>query len=125
MSDPPVLDVIDPRERTCLLLTLVLHLWSAEQAHAIVLGYARLLAAGSLIAVSVPCVADEAAWERIAKVVPVAVNFTGGQFRTLFGGLEMVPPGTGPVRCLRPGWADMPADRSGGAYVMGGLARVP
>ena len=125
MSDPSVREVIDPGRPVCVLAALVLHFWTAAEARSIILGYARLLAWGSIIAVSVPRIGDEDAWKRMEAAYPADVsNFTTEQFRGLFGGMDLVPPGIGPARCLRPGWADTVTRASGTAYVLGGIGRV-
>ena len=121
-SDPGLLKVIDPGEPACLILTLVLHFVPAWKARAVVQGYMRLAAPGSIVAVSVPRVDDPAMWKQLAAAYPAGVeNYSARQAGGVLRGLELVPPGVGGAAGLRPGWADIPCSRKGPAYVLGGI----
>jgi len=89
-------------------------------------GYARLLAPGSVIAVSTQRVDDELAWGRLAKAYAPyrARNFTAAEVAGLLDGLELVPPGVGAAFALRPGRFGVPCKRRGPAYVIGAAGRV-
>jgi SAM-dependent methyltransferase len=119
--------LIDLRRPVCLLLTAVLHAMPPGQAREITAGYARLLAPGSYIAISVLRVDDQAMWRDLAGSVPGLElhDFTRGEFEGLFGGLELVEPGIAPVLYLRPGWKSAPAGTPGPAYMVGGIGRKP
>jgi O-methyltransferase involved in polyketide biosynthesis len=65
MSRQTLEDLLDPAEPTCVLIAAVLHFMSADTARDLVSRYARLLAPGSVLAVSVfgsddPEVAEQA-----------------------------------------------------------------
>ena len=108
LFDPALLEIINPAEPVAVIATLVLHFLPLPLARAVIRGYTQLLAPGSVIAVSVPRIDDGAAWELVRKAYPVRVmNFTREQVRGLLAGLELVPPGAGPAKWLRPGWGDI------------------
>lgn len=90
-------------------------------------GYARLLAPGSYIAVSVLRIDDPAMWRDLGEAVAGLGlhNFTHGEIAGLLGGLEFVEPGVAPVLHLRPGWKSVPAVPPGPAYVARGIGRKP
>ena len=121
-ADPGLLKVIDPAEPVCVILALVLHALPPWKARAVVAGYMRLAAPGSVVAVSTPRVDDRAAWERLAQAWPgVVSDFSARQFGGLLRGLRVVPPGVCTAAGLRPGWADSPCGRDKPAYVLAGI----
>jgi hypothetical protein len=125
LADPALREVIDLRAPVCVLACLVLHFWPAGEAAAIVSRYARLLAPGSVVAVSVLKVGDGTARERLAAVRPGLHDFSGPEFAALFAGLEVVPPGVGPARKLRPGQLNACGQKNAGpAYVLAGIGRT-
>jgi hypothetical protein len=125
LADPELLEVTGLAAPACLIFGLSLHFRSPAAARAIVAGYAARVAPGSLIAVSVPRIADDLAWKRLAAAYPAEVhNFSAGELGDLFGGLELVPPGIGPAGKLRPGWGDVWGWKDAGpAYVLAGIGR--
>lgn len=126
LSHHAVRKVIDPAAPVCVLATLVLQGWSPPRARAVVRGYARLLAPGSIIAVSTQRVGDELARGRLAKAYAPfrAHDFTAAQVAGLFDELDLVPPGVGAAFALRPGWTGVPCKRRGTAYVLGAVGAV-
>ena len=124
LSHPALAGVIDATAPVAVLFGLVLHFWPPEDAAAIVAGYARLLAPGSVVAVSVPRVDDDLMWRRLAAVYPVpAWNFTPAEVLAAFEGLELVNPGVGAAFALRPGRFGVPCRRKGPAYVLAAIGR--
>jgi SAM-dependent methyltransferase len=124
LADPALAKVIDLDDPVMILLTLVLQFMTAEQAREAVAGYARLLAPGSVIAISVPSIADPAAFTRVQELWPGELhNHTRAEIASFLDGLDLVPPGL----VLARGWrGDMPqADvppRSRKAYVLAAAA---
>ena len=116
--------IVRPGEPVCVLAALVLHLMAPGAARALVRQYAQRAAPGSLIAVSVPHVADEGAWKQLAAACPLpAWNYGEADVLAALDGLEVVPPGICDAAGLRPGWADCPGP-GGAAYVIAGIGRV-
>lgn len=119
--------VIDLRERVCVTAMLVVHFLDPGDAAALVAGYASGLAAGSVVVVSVPVVGDEKALLRMQETFTPEHprDYTPGDVAVLLAGLDVVPPGVTPARCLRPEWVDAPCRVPGPSYVLGGIGRVP
>lgn len=126
LDDPGLLKVIDPGEPVCVLAALVLQFLPARAAARVIAGYAERVAAGSLIAVSVPRFgAGQLAVLREAYAPAGLYEFTPGETGRLLGGLEVVPPGIAPAAGLRPGWQDAAQAPPDGAHVVAGIGRKP
>jgi SAM-dependent methyltransferase len=125
LAHPEVREAIDPAEPVCVLAMLVLMAWSPARARAIIRGYARRLAPGSVIAVSVPRVDDEITWGRLRKAYGVpAYNFTVAEAEDLLDGSQMVAPGVAAAFALRPGMFGAACRRRASSYVIGGIGRT-
>src|SRR5580704_15933706 len=59
--------VIDPARPVCVILGAVLHFLDADAARAVTAGYARLMAPGSCLVISVACFDDEALAKQLAE----------------------------------------------------------
>jgi hypothetical protein len=127
LSDPGLCKVIDAGRPVLVLAALVLHFQPAREAAGIIGGYVSRVAAGSLVAVSVPRLGDPAVLEAIrAAYAPERPHdFTPAEVGGLFGGLDMVPPGIRPAAGLQPGWKDARRVPPGGAYLVAGIGRKP
>ena len=97
MSPETLGDLLDLAEPMCVLIAAVLHFMSAAEAHDLVSGYARLLAPGSVVAVSVigsddPDVAQRA---RQAYTATRTYTHTRADLAAFLtgAGLELVEPG--------------------------------
>jgi O-methyltransferase involved in polyketide biosynthesis len=125
LADPGLLKVIDPGEPVCVLACLVLQFLPARAAARVIAGYAGRVAAGSLIAVSVPrfAGAGELAALREAYAPTALHEFSRAETGRLLGGLEIVPPGIVPAAGLRPGWQDAAQAPPDGAHVVAGIGR--
>lgn len=126
MSDPGLLAVIDPGSPVCALLALTLHFLRRDAAREVVAGYARLLAPGSVIAVSVIRNDDPGSWERARAAYTAGTlhNHTAGDVASFLGGLDLIPPGVTLARAWRGGMADATLTPDGTAYVLAGAGRV-
>jgi O-methyltransferase involved in polyketide biosynthesis len=125
LGNPGLVKVIDLDEPVMVLLTFVLQFMGAEEARAVVAGYAGQLAPGSVIAISVPRNDDPASFTRIRDLWPGEVhNHTRAEIGSFLDGLELVPPRL----VLARGWrgempqADVPP-RAQKAYVLAAVAR--
>lgn len=126
MSDPGLRAVIDPAEPVCLVMAMVLHFVPGAPAQALIREYARHLAPGSLIAVSVPHMADEAMWRRLRPANPdFAWNHDRDDLERFLGGLDLVPPGVRAAFSLRPAQWEAAGCRKAAAYVLAGIGRKP
>ena len=66
LADPGLRAVIDLREPVCVIPGAVLHFLDADAARAVTAGYARQMAPGSFMAISVACYDDEALGKRLS-----------------------------------------------------------
>lgn len=125
LSDPGLAKVIDLDQPALVLMALVLHLLPPGAAETVVREYAGRLVPGSLIAVSIPRVADADMWQRLQDVNPArAWNHGRDDLARFMGSLEPVPPGIAPAHGLRPGWETAAGCRNAAAYVLAGIGRV-
>lgn len=124
---PDLRGLIDFGQPVFLTFGAVLHYWPAAAGQAIIAGYLDRLPAGSAVAVTVVASPDEAKHEAMRA----AWRATGTDFVNLhseddsvvaglFGGLELLRPGAGPVAGVRR--ATGPCTRS---YLSGGIAVKP
>ena len=126
MSDPGLLKVIDPAEPVCVILALVLHLMPEACARSLIAGYARRLAAGSYVAISVPAISDAGMWRKLRVVSPdLAWNHGRDDLGRFLSGLELVPPGVRAAFALRPGQWGAAACRKEPAFTLAGIGRKP
>jgi hypothetical protein len=124
LGDKALREVIDLSEPVGLIFGMVLNHMPAARAHEAVAGYLAAVPAGSILAATVMRTDDPAMWGALSALWPLrAWNHTPRQFRALFGGLELAPPGIAPAAGLRPGWGDARQRPPGQAYVVGGIGR--
>jgi S-adenosyl methyltransferase len=121
LADPVVRGCIDLRQPVCILLGAVLHLYPADAARGITTAWLSAVAAGSVLAVSVPRVDDEGLWRRVLEVYAGrAWNHTRQEVEAFFTGTEVMPPGVVPARGWQVGWQDFAVPGSV-TYVLCGL----
>lgn len=123
-EDPAVRAVIDPAERVCVILALVLHFLDADQARRVAAGYASVAAPGSALIISVGRNDDPVMWTKVREQYTAGVLHNHGRDEafSFFDGLEMVPPGLTLAHAWRGGMAAVPGTPPGPAYVLGGVA---
>jgi len=51
-------------------------------------------------------------------------NHTSADFASFFGDLEIIPPGLGDARAIRPGWTELLPVQKRPSRVLGGIART-
>jgi O-methyltransferase involved in polyketide biosynthesis len=106
MSRQTLEDVLDPAEPMCVLIAAVLHFMSAEASRDLVSRYTRLLAPGSVLAVSVIGSDDPevAALSRQAYTATRTYTHLREDVAAFLtdAGLELVEPGLVPVQGWRP-----------------------
>lgn len=128
LACPGVAGLLDLSRPVMAVLGLVLHTMTLQQAREVVAGYTAGLAPGSAVVITVSRNDDEAvcgpmreAWEAATRTE--FSNFTDGELGELFAGLDVQPPGIGPVSGSRPGWAKGSAP--GTVYVIGAIGVKP
>lgn len=122
LAHPGVTGLLDLSRPVLVTLGAVLHYWDAATGAGIVAGYAGALAPGSAVALTVVASPDpgkhealRAAW--LAGTGRDFFNLDPAGVAGLFGGLDVLPPGPGPVAGA---W---PADRGlRKSYLAGGIA---
>jgi hypothetical protein len=103
---PAVRETVSADEPSCLIFGLVLHALTRAAARRVVAGYAAAAAPGSLVAVTVPCSEDEVLFRAVRdawlEAGVLLVNWTPDGIASLMvsAGLEVQPPGVGPVEKL-------------------------
>ena len=126
LASPDLREVIDPAGPVCVILGAVLHFLDADAARAVAAGYARLMAPGSCLVISVARFDDEALAKRLAA------EYTAGQFVnhapadvvSFFAGLERVGPGVAEAQTWR-AWQPEPVMRHRDGHVLAGVGRKP
>ena len=95
LADPELRAVIDPARPVCVILGAVLHFMDAGAARAVTAGYARLMAPGSCLVISVASFDDEDLGKQLAAEYTAAAwhNHTPADVESFFAGLELVGPG--------------------------------
>jgi SAM-dependent methyltransferase len=125
LSAPALQGVIDLEKPVCVLLACVLHFMDADVAREVVAGYARLLAPGSVVAVSVVVNDDDELWEQMQGTYTAGslYNHSRDDLASFLGALEMVPPGIALAHAWRGGMPDPGLTPGGPAYVLAAVAR--
>ena len=125
LAHPQLRAVIDLREPVCVILAAVLHFLDADAARAVTGGYARLMAPGSSLIISVACYDDEALGKRLAAEYTAAPwhNHSPADVESFFAGLELVGPGVTEAQTWR-AWQPEPVLRRREGHVLAGVGRV-
>jgi O-methyltransferase involved in polyketide biosynthesis len=124
LADPGLRAVIDPARPAAVILGAVLHFLEAGIARQVTAGYARLIAPGSALVISVDRFDDEALAKRLAAEYTAGpfVNHPPADIASFFAGLEMVGPGLTEAQTWRP-WRPRPALHHCEGHVLAGVAR--
>ncbi|MGH3253580.1 MAG: SAM-dependent methyltransferase [Trebonia sp.] len=122
-----VADGIDLAEPACLIMGSLLHFYAPQAARDLVARYVAALAPGSYVILTMGIASGEGAEKffRAYSDGPSPLHqHTPEDFATFFGPLELVPPGVGDARTLRPGQGEATAlpDREG--WMIVGIART-
>jgi O-methyltransferase involved in polyketide biosynthesis len=122
-----VAEGIDLSEPACLIMGSLLHFFAPPAAAGLVARYARALAAGSYVILTTGMASGDAAEQffRLYSAGPTKLyQHSPDDFAAFFGSLDLVPPGIGDARTLRPGHADVPAAPPRDAWMIVGIART-
>ena len=124
LADPELCSVIDPARPVCVILGAVLHFMDAGAARTVTAGYARLMAPGSCLVISVASFDDESLGKQLAEEYTAAAwhNHTPDDIASFFAGLELVGPGVTEAQTWR-AWTPQPVLRHREGHVLAGVAR--
>jgi O-methyltransferase involved in polyketide biosynthesis len=129
---PPILDRvsenIDLSAPVCLIMAALLHFFDVPSAQALVARYVDALAPGSYVVLTVGLAVGERAdtfFRMYMADGPAKLyQHSAADFATFFGPLEMVPPGVGDARAVRPGRATVRTPPERDSVMIVGIARV-
>ena len=124
LADPELRAVIDPARPVCVILGAVLHFLDADAARTVTAGYARLMAPGSCLVISVASFDDETLGKQLAEEYTAAAwhNHAPADVTSFFAGLELVGPGVTEAQTWR-AWLPQPVLRHREGHVLAGVAR--
>ena len=125
LADARLRELININEPACVILSAVLHFADAETARGVAVAFARALAPGSYVIISVGSgnPSEEENFTSAYTAAPVYIH-SRDQILSFFDGLDLVPPGVVSVR----GWhGGRPASnlKPRTATFLGGVARKP
>jgi S-adenosyl methyltransferase len=116
---------IDLSEPACLIMGSLLHFFAPQAARDLVARYVGALAPGSYLILTMGIASGGAAeqFRRLYSEGPSRLYLhSPEEFATFFGSLELVPPGIGDARTLRPGWEEAPAASHREGWMIAGIA---
>ena len=124
LATPELRTVIDPARPVCVILCAVLHFLDADAARTVTAGYARLMAPGSCLVISVASFDDETLGKQLAEEYTAAAwhNHTPADITSFFAGLELVGPDVTEAQTWR-AWLPRPVLRHREGHVLAGVAR--
>jgi SAM-dependent methyltransferase len=133
LRSPEVTGVLDFSRPADLILGMVLHFLPEDEASTVVASYARVLAPGSYVIVSIGRNDDDTVFAEVRNGSGGAgdlYNYTQPQILGFLaaGGLELVEPGLVLARAWRAGWSPAAVSQvapAGAAYALGVVARKP
>ena len=125
LADEELRTVIDLAHPAGVILGAVLHFLDAGTARAVTAGYARLMAPGSYLIISVACNDDEDLGKRLAQQYTAATwhNHPAEVVESFFGGLELAGPGVTEAQTWR-AWLTEPRLCRRDGHVLAGVGRV-
>jgi hypothetical protein len=103
MARPELATVFDPLKPACVILAMALHFHDPATARRVVSGFARMIAPGSYVIISIVC-GEAALGEQITQTYTAGTvhNHPPDVFRSFFDGLEIMGPGLRDAREWRP-----------------------
>jgi O-methyltransferase involved in polyketide biosynthesis len=129
MSSPEVTGHLDLSEPVAVIMGFLLHYLPASEAAAVVRDYAGMLSQASHLVITVGRGDPGRIAERFYSCYNSGglgrlYNYTHAEFASLFGDLELVPPGLGQAQEYEPGRPDMPPSPKRVSEVLAGIVRV-
>ncbi len=125
MAHPDLRAVVDPARPVCVILGAVLHFLDADAARAVTAGYARLIAPGSCLVISVACYDDESLGKRLAAEYTAAAwhSHAPADVVSFFAGWSWWDRAS-EAQTWR-AWMPGPVMRHREGHVLAGVARKP
>ncbi len=109
LGDPALAGLIDPGRPACVIMSLLAHFFTPDEAREMTAGWVARMAPGSVLVLSCTRSDDEgrfrAAREALGPRTRIS-NFTRAEVESLFGGTELVVPGVVPARAWCAGMPD-------------------
>ncbi len=126
LADPELRAVIDPATPVTVILGAVLHFLDADAARVVTAGYARLMAPGSFLIISVACYDDAALAKQLSAEYSAGTwhNHSRADVESFFAGLDLVGPGVAEAQTWR-AWMPRPVLRRREGHVLAGVGRRP
>ena len=119
---------IDLSQPACLIMAMLLHFFDVPDAQDLVARYVAALAPGSYVVLTMGLVLGEkgdAFFRTYMADGPTKLyQHDAADFASFFGPLELVEPGVGDGRTVRPGWAKVPVPPERDCTIIVGIARV-
>jgi hypothetical protein len=125
LADKELQAVIDPAQPAAVILGAVLHFLDAATARTVASRYARHIASGSYLIISVACHDDEMLGKQLAQQYTAATwhNHPAEVVESFFGGLELAGPGVTEAQTWR-AWLTEPRLCRRDGHVLAGVGRV-
>ena len=124
----PLRAMIRLNEPVCVVLGMILHFEGAAAAAGLVKRYMSAVAPGSYLIATIASGKGSRASEFYqtynASGFARMYNHTSADFASFFGDLEIVPPGLGDARRIRPGWSELASAPKRPDRILAGIARV-
>jgi len=126
LADVRARRLIDLDEPTAVILAMVLHFFDADTASDIVAAFARDIAPGSHVVLSVGS-GDEETGDALAREYQAGTlhNHSLEQIAAFVEGLELIPPGLTDAMAWKPESPGQPPSPRSGGHILAGVARKP
>jgi len=126
LADVRIQRLIDLGEPTAVILAMVLHFFDAATASDIVATFAREIAPGSYIVLSVGS-GDEEIGGALAREYQAGTlhNHPLAQIAAFVEGLELIPPGLTDAMAWKPESPSQPPSPESGGHILAGVVRKP
>lgn len=123
LADPEVLSVIDPDRPMTVIFGAVLHFLDADVARQVTTGYARLLAPGSCLVISLAHYDNDTLGKQLSAEYTAGrfINHSRADILSFFAGWELVGPGLAEAGTWRAWMSELVLSRREG-HVLGGVA---
>jgi hypothetical protein len=120
--------VIDPGQPACVIMGMILHFETAVAAAGLVKRYMSAVAPGSYLIATIASGkgtrADEFYQTYNATGFATMYNHSSADFASFFSDLQIMPPGLGDARRIRPGWTKLASGPRRPDRILAGIARA-